>query len=222
MRFLRVIITIAICIAFSTCDIQDEKMADEIVGNTVNLQPGKTVVHHLYVKDTMVNYTGRNKRAIAINGSIPSPTLTFIEGDTAEIWLHNQLKEETSIHWHGIILPNQFDGVPFLTTKRIGPGDTYVYKFRIVQNGTYWYHSHSALQEQIGMHGALILKKRNESEINHTASIGANAHAGSEISMDHNHASMTGHNRAMPSSGRDIKHYTLVLSEWADENPMQT
>ncbi len=129
----------------------------------VNLTPGKTVRYDLYVKDTMVNYTGKSKRAIAVNGSIPMPTLYFTEGDTAEIYLHNQLKNEsTSFHWHGVFLPNQFDGVPNLTTAVIPPGATHLYKFAIVQNGTYWYHSHSGLQEQIGMNGALIFRKRDE------------------------------------------------------------
>lgn len=192
----------------------EQAVADEIVGSRVNLQTGKTVVYHLYVRDTTVNYTGKEKRAIAINGSIPAPTLTFAEGDTAEIWLHNQLKEETSLHWHGIILPNRFDGVPFLTTKPIHPGDTYVYKFKIVQNGTYWYHSHSALQEQIGMYGALILKKREDTEMNHTAS--ANT-------ISHTDMNMPNHSMPMASNNNiSLKHYNVVLSEWADENPMQT
>jgi FtsP/CotA-like multicopper oxidase with cupredoxin domain/uncharacterized Zn finger protein (UPF0148 family) len=189
-------------------------LADELVGSKVNLQTGKTVVYHLYVRDTMVNYTGKQKRAIAINGTIPSPALTFTEGDTAEIWLHNGLKEETSLHWHGIILPNRFDGVPFLTTKPIHPGDTYVYKFKVVQNGTYWYHSHSALQEQIGMYGALILKKRGEAETTNTAT-----------SNTMNHSDVTTHNHTagmQEGSTTSLKHYNVVLSEWADENPMQT
>jgi FtsP/CotA-like multicopper oxidase with cupredoxin domain len=81
----------------------------------------------------------------------------------SEIYLHNQLKNEsTSFHWHGVFLPNQFDGVPNLTTSVIPPGATHLYKFAIVQNGTYWYHSHSGLQEQIGMNGALIFRKRDE------------------------------------------------------------
>ncbi|MEJ7678249.1 MAG: multicopper oxidase domain-containing protein [Segetibacter sp.] len=131
------------------------------VAGKVNLSAGKTVRYELYVRDTIVNFTGKSKRAIAINGSIPAPTLTFTEGDTAEIYLHNELKkEETSLHWHGVVLPNRFDGVPYLTTARIGSGKTHLYKFAVVQNGTYWYHSHSALQEQIGMYGALIFKKR--------------------------------------------------------------
>ena len=141
----------------------DDTFADELIGNKVNMVPGKTVVYHLYVTDTTVNYTGRSKHAYAINGSIPAPALVFTEGDTAEIYLHNMLKkEETSLHWHGVILPNRSDGVPYLTTAKIGPGETHLYKFRIVQNGTYWYHSHSKLQEQAGMYGALVFKKREE------------------------------------------------------------
>ncbi|RYY45454.1 MAG: copper oxidase [Chitinophagaceae bacterium] len=191
-----------------------QAIADEMVGSKVNLQLGKTVVYHLYVRDTMVNFTGKERRAIAINGSIPAPTLTFTEGDTAEIHLHNQLKEETSLHWHGIILPNRFDGVPFLTTKPIHPGDTYVYKFKVVQNGTYWYHSHSGLQEQIGMYGALILKKRDDTEMNHTASTNT---------MNHSNMDMSNHSMPMASNNNTaLKHYNVVLSEWADENPMQT
>ena len=118
------------------------------------------VRYDLYVTDTIVNYTGKEKRAIAVNGQIPMPTLTFTEGDIAEIHVHNQLKESTSLHWHGVYLPNKEDGVPFLTQMPIAPNTTHVYRFKIIQNGTHWYHSHSGLQEQIGMYGALILKKR--------------------------------------------------------------
>ncbi|MGN6295158.1 MAG: multicopper oxidase domain-containing protein [Ginsengibacter sp.] len=128
----------------------------------VNLSPGKTVRYDLYVRDTIVNYTGKNKHAIAVNGSIPMPTLYFTEGDTAEIYLHNELNTETSLHWHGVFLPNRFDGVPNLTTAPIPPGTTHLYKFAVVQNGTYWYHSHSTFQEQLGMNGALIFRKREE------------------------------------------------------------
>jgi len=72
----------------------------------------KVVRHELYVRDTIVNYAGKAKRAISVNGQIPMPTLTFTEGDTAEIVVHNELKESTSLHWHGIFLPNKDDGVP--------------------------------------------------------------------------------------------------------------
>jgi FtsP/CotA-like multicopper oxidase with cupredoxin domain len=120
----------------------------------------KVVHYDLYVKDTLVNYAGKEKRAIAVNGQIPMPTLEFTEGDTAEIVVHNQLKESTSLHWHGLFLPNKEDGVPFLTQMPIEPGATYTYRFPIIQNGTHWYHSHSGLQEQIGMYGSFIMRKR--------------------------------------------------------------
>ncbi|VXC38447.1 MULTISPECIES: multicopper oxidase domain-containing protein [Chryseobacterium] len=126
------------------------------------LTDGKTVTYHLYVKDTLVNYTGKVKRAIAVNGQIPMPTLTFTEGDTAEIIVHNLMDEETSLHWHGLMLPNKEDGVPMLTQMGIKPHSTYTYKFPIIQHGTHWYHSHSGLQEQIGMYGSMILKKRDD------------------------------------------------------------
>lgn len=122
----------------------------------------KVVRYELYVKDTIVNYAGKEKRAIAVNGQIPMPTLTFTEGDIAEIVVHNQLKENTSLHWHGIFLPNKEDGVPFLTQNPIKPGETYTYRFPVIQNGTHWYHSHSGMQEQIGMYGSLIMKKRED------------------------------------------------------------
>lgn len=127
------------------------------------LNAQKIVHYDLYVKDTLVNFSGKEKRAIAVNGQIPMPTLTFTEGDIAEIVVHNQLKESTSLHWHGLFVPNKEDGVPYLTQMPIEPGKTFTYKFPIMQSGTHWYHSHSGLQEQIGMYGSLILlKKKND------------------------------------------------------------
>ncbi len=124
---------------------------------------GKVVRYDLYIKDTIVNFTGKAKRAIAVNGQIPMPTLTFTEGDTAEIYAHNLLNEETSLHWHGLFLPNKEDGVPNLTQMPIKPGETHIYRFPIIQHGTHWYHSHSGLQEQIGMYGNFVmLKKSND------------------------------------------------------------
>jgi CopA family copper-resistance protein len=120
---------------------------------------GKTVIYHLYVRDTTVNFTGKPKRAIAVNGQIPMPTLVFTEGDTAEIYVHNELNETTSLHWHGLFLPNKEDGVPNLTQMPIEPHTTHVYKFPIIQHGTHWYHSHSGLQEQIGMYGSFVINK---------------------------------------------------------------
>lgn len=120
----------------------------------------KVVRYDLYVSDTLVNFSGKEKRAIAVNGQIPMPTLTFTEGDTAEIHVHNRLKESTSLHWHGLYLPNKEDGVLFLTQMPIEPNTTHLYRFPIIQNGTHWYHSHSGLQEQMGMYGSLILLKK--------------------------------------------------------------
>jgi hypothetical protein len=79
------------------------------ISNNVFAQ--KVVRYDLYVNDTIVNFSGKTKRAIAVNGRIPMPTLTFTEGDTAEIYVHNQLNESTSLHWHGLFLPNQYDGI---------------------------------------------------------------------------------------------------------------
>jgi CopA family copper-resistance protein len=125
-----------------------------------SLQAQKKVRYDLYVKDTIVNFTGKPKRAIAVNGQIPMPTLTFTEGDIAEIYVHNELNEDTSLHWHGLFLPNKEDGVPNLTQMPIKPHTTHFYTFPIIQHGTHWYHSHTGLQEQIGMYGNFVMNKK--------------------------------------------------------------
>jgi CopA family copper-resistance protein len=125
-----------------------------------NLFAQKIVRYDLYVKDSIVNFTGKEKRAIAVNGQIPMPTLTFTEGDTAEIYVHNEMNEETSLHWHGLFLPNKEDGVPNLTQMPIKPHTTHIYRFPIIQHGTHWYHSHTGLQEQIGMYGNFVMLKK--------------------------------------------------------------
>ena len=122
----------------------------------------KVVRYDLHVRDTLVNFSGKEKRAIAVNGQIPMPTLTFTEGDIAEIHVYNHLKESTSLHWHGLYVPNKEDGVPHLTQMPIEPGAEFIYNFPIIQSGTHWYHSHSGMQEQIGMYGSLILKKKSD------------------------------------------------------------
>ena len=127
---------------------------------TVDMEAQRLVHYELNVRDTMVNYTGKERMAIAVNGQIPMPTLYFTEGDTAEIVVHNQMHHETSIHWHGLLLPNEQDGVPYLTTAPIAPMSAHTYRFIIRQSGTYWYHSHTMLQEQIGMYGAIVIHKR--------------------------------------------------------------
>lgn len=123
---------------------------------------GKKVEYDLYVTDTMVNFTGKHRHAIAINGQIPAPILEFTEGDTAIIRVHNLMKMETSIHWHGILLPNKEDGVPYLTTSPVEPGETYTFTFPLIQSGTYWYHSHTMLQEQSGLYGSIVIHPAQE------------------------------------------------------------
>ncbi len=144
----------------------DRPRADiDSLKTVVNSSPPQTVRYDLTIADTTVTFGEKPTRAIAVNGSIPMPTLTFTQGDTAEIFVHNNLDEETSLHWHGLFLPNRMDGVPYLTQMPIKPHTTYVYRFPIVQHGTHWYHSHSKLQEQIGMYGAFIMNKRKEWDI---------------------------------------------------------
>jgi FtsP/CotA-like multicopper oxidase with cupredoxin domain len=111
----------------------------------------------LTIAETAVNFTGKPHLATTINGTLPGPTLRFREGDTVTIRVTNRLAVDTSIHWHGIILPYQMDGVPGISFKGIAPGETFTYRFKVQQSGTYWYHSHSGMQEQTGMFGAIVI-----------------------------------------------------------------
>jgi CopA family copper-resistance protein len=111
----------------------------------------------LTIAETSVNFTGAQRVATTVNGSIPAPTLRWREGDTVTLRVTNRLAEETSIHWHGILPPYQMDGVPGISFKGIAPGETFTYRFKVQQSGTYWYHSHSGMQEQTGLYGAIIV-----------------------------------------------------------------
>jgi CopA family copper-resistance protein len=104
-----------------------------------------------------VNFTGRERLATVINGSIPGPVLRWKQGESVRIRVTNQLAVDSSIHWHGIILPPGMDGVPNISFPGIRPGATFEYQFDVQQSGTYWYHSHSGFQEQTGMYGALVI-----------------------------------------------------------------
>ncbi len=112
---------------------------------------------NLEIGESPVNFTGNPRMATTVNGSLPAPTLRWREGDTVTIRVKNRLKEATSIHWHGIILPFQMDGVPGISFAGIPPGETFTYRFKVQQSGTYWYHSHSGMQEATGVYGALII-----------------------------------------------------------------
>jgi CopA family copper-resistance protein len=114
----------------------------------------------LFIDQTPVNLTGRNRTALTINGSLPGPLLRWREGDTVTVRVKNRLAEPTSIHWHGILLPSTMDGVPGLSFQGIEPGGVFVYQFTLKQHGTYWYHSHSGFQEQQGVYGPLVIDPR--------------------------------------------------------------
>ena len=115
----------------------------------------------LVISESLVNFTGAPMMATTVNNSLPAPTLRWREGDTVTIRVTNHLNVPTSIHWHGMLLPYQMDGVPGVSFIGIGPGQIFTYKFKVRQSGTYWYHSHTAFQEQTGLYGAIIIDPRD-------------------------------------------------------------
>ncbi|MGN6312425.1 MAG: copper resistance system multicopper oxidase [Rhodanobacteraceae bacterium] len=129
-----------------------------LIGTEFNLEIGATAV----------NYTGHAAIAQTVNGQLPGPILRWREGTVITLRVTNRLPVQTSIHWHGIILPFQMDGVPGFSFPGISPGETFVYRFPVKQSGTYWYHSHSHFQEQNGPYGPLVIEpagpERNPSE----------------------------------------------------------
>ncbi len=114
----------------------------------------------LTIDYTPVNITGTPAVATTINGQLSGPTLVWQEGDTVTLHVTNKLKKSSSIHWHGIILPPEMDGVPGISFDGIAPGETFTYRFKVQQHGTYWYHSHSGFQEQTGVYGAIVIKPK--------------------------------------------------------------
>lgn len=119
----------------------------------------------LTIEPSRVNITGQPRVATLVNGLIPGPLLRWREGDTVTLRVRNRLNRSTSIHWHGIRPPTQFDGVPGISFPGIAPGETFVYRFKVEQSGTYWYHSHSGFQEQTGLYGPLIVTPRGEDPV---------------------------------------------------------
>ena len=122
----------------------------------------RIVEYTLSIDTFLTNIAGKQISALAINGSIPGPTIEACLGDILRITLINNLAQETSLHWHGILLPNRMDGVPYVTTPPIKSGESFVYEFPVKQTGTYWYHSHSGLQEQQGLYGAIVLRSKED------------------------------------------------------------
>ncbi|HAI16929.1 MAG TPA: copper oxidase, partial [Xanthomarina gelatinilytica] len=118
--------------------------------------------YNLTIEENKMTLGGVTANAMTINGGIPGPVLEFNEGDLAIINVTNKMDEETSVHWHGLILPNFYDGVPYLTTPPIEQGTTFQYRIPINQSGTYWYHSHTMLQEQKGVYGSIIIHPKEK------------------------------------------------------------
>jgi len=117
--------------------------------------------YNLTIAEQKVNYSGKPALAVTINGGIPGPVLRFQEGSLARIYVHNKLTVPTSIHWHGILVPPGMDGVPYISLPPIPAGTSFIYEFPIRQAGTYWYHSHSELQEQRGLYGAIVIEPKH-------------------------------------------------------------
>ncbi len=144
-------------IALTTIVFAQEKQVTE--GNINNLPVRE---HTITLREATVNKAGKDVMGMTVNGSIPGPTLAFTEGEYAVIYVKNEMSVETSVHWHGLLLPNFYDGVPYLNTPPIEPGHTKKYEFPIKQSGTYWYHSHTMLQEQSGVYGSIVIQPKEK------------------------------------------------------------
>jgi len=129
------------------------------VGNKSGLNTLKGNIFNLNIGEQSVNFTGTQRKATTVNNSLPAPLLRFKEGDDIVLHVTNHLNEPTSIHWHGLILPSEMDGVPNISNDFYGikPGETFTYRFKAAQSGTYWYHSHSGFQEQTGLYGPIVI-----------------------------------------------------------------
>ncbi|MDP3857317.1 MAG: copper resistance system multicopper oxidase [Stagnimonas sp.] len=138
----------------------------------------------LVISELPVNFTGKPRMATVVNGQLPAPLLRFREGDTVTLRVTNRLTEPTAIHWHGILLPADMDGVPGISFAGIAPGETFTYRFTLKQTGSYWYHAHT-LHEQTGLYGAIVVEPR------------------------------------VPVSAVAERDYTVLLSDWTDEAPVQ-
>lgn len=123
--------------------------------NQISRRPGQPI--DLFIADQKINFDGRTANAMTISGSLPGPVLRLKEGEEAVIRVTNRLKETSSIHWHGLLVPQDMDGVPGVSFAGIKPNETFVYKFPVKQYGTYWFHSHSGGQELLGVYAPMII-----------------------------------------------------------------
>ena len=128
----------------------------------INASAAETKEYVIDIEYKPVNFTGKEVQAMTIGGTIPGPIIEADEGDILRVTFKNKMDVDTSIHWHGIILPNDQDGVPYITTMPIRANSSFTYEFPIVQSGTYWYHSHTGLQEQRGVYGALVFHPKKQ------------------------------------------------------------
>ena len=154
-------ISLLICILLtSVFSVQAQNLTEKSGEGNVDNLPVRE--YTITLKQEMVNKAGKDVKGMTVNGSIPGPTLRFTEGEQAVIYVKNEMDVETSVHWHGLLLPNFYDGVPYLTTPPIEPGHTQKYEFPLKQSGTYWYHSHTMLQEQSGVYGSIVIQPKEE------------------------------------------------------------
>ena len=115
----------------------------------------------LVIRQQRLSFDGREALATTVNGSVPGPLLRMREGEEVRLRVRNELDADSSLHWHGILLPPEMDGVPGISFDGIQPGETFEYRYRLAQSGTYWYHSHTGLQEQLGHYGPIIIEPKN-------------------------------------------------------------
>ncbi|WKD85253.1 Copper resistance protein A [Polaribacter huanghezhanensis] len=155
-QFKRKFLFLVLLVSGLTIEAQTNKVSE---GNVNNLPVRE---HTITLREATVNKAGIDVMGMTVNGTIPGPTLEFKEGEYAVIYVKNEMSVETSVHWHGLLLPNFYDGVPYLNTPPIEPGTTFKYEFPIRQSGTYWYHSHTMLQEQSGVFGSIVIQPKEK------------------------------------------------------------
>ena len=159
----RFVLGAASCGVAAALGIPRRGMAAEVTARAPGVLRGTRF--ELTVKREAIDITGNPSWANTVNGGVPGPVLRWQEGDVVDIFLNNEMPDVTGFHWHGIILPNPMDGVPGLEFPGIAPGETFHYRFPVLQNGTYWYHSHMGYQEQKGAYGALIIDPKGAPSI---------------------------------------------------------